>query len=53
MLLDYFLGGYRSAFASHLRRNLETLGLKRVSKQLTVLDRLNDHDDDKPPENKQ
>jgi hypothetical protein len=37
----------RTQLSAHLRENLKTLGLKRVSKTLTVQDLLNGHDDDK------
>jgi len=40
----------RTQLSAHLRENLKTLGLKRVSKALTVQDLLSDHSDDKPEE---
>lgn len=38
----------RTQLSSHLRENLKTLGLKRVSKTLTVNDLLNGHDETGP-----
>lgn len=35
----------RTQLSAHLRENLKTLGLKRVSKTLSVTDLLNGHDD--------
>jgi hypothetical protein len=41
----------RTQLSAHLRENLKTLGLKRVSRALTVQDLLSDHSDDKPSAN--
>jgi len=40
----------RTQLSAHLRENLKTLGLKRVSRPLSIQDLLSDHNDDKPEE---
>ena len=41
----------RTQLSAHLRENLKTLGLRRVSKALTVTDVLNGHDETQATEN--